>query len=172
MVLTGRDAVLLLALGTAFLRAGAPWQENEDSTVARRSCKTSRRLRLREANISSTFESPSRSDPWIAVTSTFHNRGVRAEAGKVYGLMAMNTIDAAQAMVNLEGVVAAVKGQEEVQETKFAKALATLKALARKEGTWAKRTRFIFGALTSCLAPPRKKRSRSVNAAGLNRSDE
>src|SRR5437762_14108517 len=39
----------------------------------------------------------------------------------------------AEAMHNLERVVAAVKGHEE-QESKFAKALATLKALARKEG--------------------------------------
>src|SRR5882757_5387302 len=45
----------------------------------------------------------------------------------------MTIIDAAEAMVNLERMVAAVKGQEE-QESKFAKALATLKALARKEG--------------------------------------
>jgi hypothetical protein len=39
----------------------------------------------------------------------------------------------AEAMVNLERVVAAVKAHEE-QESKFAKALTTLKALARKEG--------------------------------------
>jgi hypothetical protein len=45
----------------------------------------------------------------------------------------MKTIDAAEAMVDLEGLVAVVKGQE-VQESKFAKALAMLKALARKEG--------------------------------------
>src|SRR5437588_9803769 len=45
----------------------------------------------------------------------------------------MKTMDAAEAMVNLERVVAAVKGQE-VQESKFAKALAALKALSRKEG--------------------------------------
>src|SRR5689334_4988641 len=45
----------------------------------------------------------------------------------------MNIIDAAKAMVSLERAVAAVKGPE-VQESKFAKALATLKALARKEG--------------------------------------
>jgi len=45
----------------------------------------------------------------------------------------MKIIDAAEAMVNLERMVAAVKGQE-VQESKFANALATLKALSRKEG--------------------------------------
>ena len=45
----------------------------------------------------------------------------------------MKIIDAAEAMVNLERLVAAVKGQE-VQESKFAKALATLKTLSRKEG--------------------------------------
>src|SRR5258707_124267 len=44
----------------------------------------------------------------------------------------MTIIDAAEAMVNLERMVAAVKGQEE-QESKFAKALATLKTLSRKE---------------------------------------
>ncbi len=45
----------------------------------------------------------------------------------------MNTLDAAEAMVNLERMVAAVKGQEG-QDSKFAKALATLEALSRKEG--------------------------------------
>ena len=45
----------------------------------------------------------------------------------------MTILDAAEAMVNLERLVAAVKGQEE-QESKFAKALATLRTLARKEG--------------------------------------
>ena len=45
----------------------------------------------------------------------------------------MKIIDAAEAMVNLERMVAAVKGQEG-QESKFAKALATLKTLSRKEG--------------------------------------
>ena len=45
----------------------------------------------------------------------------------------MNIIDAAEAMVNLERMVAAVTGQE-AQESKFAKALATLQALSRKEG--------------------------------------
>ena len=45
----------------------------------------------------------------------------------------MNITAVAEAMVNLERVVAAVKGQEE-QESKFAKALETLKTLARKEG--------------------------------------
>jgi hypothetical protein len=45
----------------------------------------------------------------------------------------MNIIDAAEAMVALEGMVAAVKSHE-VQESKFAKALATLQALSRKEG--------------------------------------
>src|SRR6266567_9107829 len=44
----------------------------------------------------------------------------------------MNTIGAAEAMVNLERLVAAVKGRE-AQESKFAKALATLETLARKE---------------------------------------
>src|SRR5258707_10911105 len=44
----------------------------------------------------------------------------------------MTIIDAAEAMVNLERMVAAVKGQEE-QESKFAKALATLQTLSRKE---------------------------------------
>ena len=42
----------------------------------------------------------------------------------------MKIVDAADAMANLERVVAAVKGQE-VQESKFAKALATLKTLSR-----------------------------------------
>jgi hypothetical protein len=45
----------------------------------------------------------------------------------------MNIIDAAEAMVNLERTVAAVKGQD-AQESKFAKALATLEVLSRKEG--------------------------------------
>ncbi len=45
----------------------------------------------------------------------------------------MKIIDAAEAMVNLERMVAAVEGQA-VPESKFAKALATLQALARKEG--------------------------------------
>jgi hypothetical protein len=45
----------------------------------------------------------------------------------------MNTIGVAEAMVNLERLVAAVKGQEG-QESKFAKALATLETLSRKEG--------------------------------------
>src|SRR5438445_7014271 len=45
----------------------------------------------------------------------------------------MNIIDAARAMVHLERIVAVVKGQE-AQESKFAKALATLKTLSRKEG--------------------------------------
>jgi hypothetical protein len=45
----------------------------------------------------------------------------------------MNTIKAAEAMLNLERVVAAVKGQEG-QDSNFAKALAALKALSRKEG--------------------------------------
>src|SRR5438105_315967 len=45
----------------------------------------------------------------------------------------MNTIDAAEAMASLERVIAAVKDQE-AQESKFAKALATLKALSLKEG--------------------------------------
>src|SRR5271167_1733109 len=42
-------------------------------------------------------------------------------------------IDTAEVMVNLERMVAAVKGQE-AQESKFARALATLKTLSRKEG--------------------------------------
>ena len=45
----------------------------------------------------------------------------------------MNILDAAEAMLALERTVAAVKG-DEVQESKFASALATLQALARKEG--------------------------------------
>src|SRR2546421_949214 len=45
----------------------------------------------------------------------------------------MRTIAAAEAMATLERTVAAVKGQE-AQESKFAKALATLQALSRKEG--------------------------------------
>src|ERR1700723_2468832 len=45
----------------------------------------------------------------------------------------MNIINAAEAMVTLERVVAAVKG-DEVRESKFAKALATLETLSRKEG--------------------------------------
>src|SRR6266850_1863923 len=47
--------------------------------------------------------------------------------------MAMTIIDAAEAMVNLESVVAVVKGQD-MQESKFAKAMAALQALSRKEG--------------------------------------
>jgi hypothetical protein len=42
-------------------------------------------------------------------------------------------VDAAEALVSLEEVVAAVKSQKE-QGSKFAKALATLKTLSRKEG--------------------------------------
>src|SRR5580704_5139872 len=45
----------------------------------------------------------------------------------------MKIIDAAEAMVDLERMVAAVKGQD-IQESRFAKALATLQDLARKEG--------------------------------------
>ena len=45
----------------------------------------------------------------------------------------MKIIDPAQAMVQLERIVAAVKGQE-AKQSKFAKALATLKTLSRKEG--------------------------------------
>ena len=45
----------------------------------------------------------------------------------------MNILDAAEALVALEGMVAVVKGHD-VQESKFAKALATLQSLARKEG--------------------------------------
>src|SRR6266446_8227658 len=45
----------------------------------------------------------------------------------------MNIIDAAEAMATLDRTVAAVKGHE-VQESKFARALATLNALSRKEG--------------------------------------
>src|ERR1700757_1375550 len=45
----------------------------------------------------------------------------------------MNTSGATEAMVNLERMVAAVKGQEG-PGSKFAKALATLEALSRKEG--------------------------------------
>jgi hypothetical protein len=47
--------------------------------------------------------------------------------------VATKTTDAAEAMVNLERLVAAVKGQEE-QKSKFTKALATLQTLSRKEG--------------------------------------
>src|SRR6266851_3205761 len=45
----------------------------------------------------------------------------------------MRILDAAEALVSLERVVAAVKGRDE-QESKFAKALATLRTLSRKEG--------------------------------------
>ena len=45
----------------------------------------------------------------------------------------MPITDAAEALVNLERVVAAVKG-EETSESKFAKALAILQALSHKEG--------------------------------------
>src|SRR4051795_7234948 len=45
----------------------------------------------------------------------------------------MDTLAATEALLNLERLVAAVKGQE-AQESKFAKALATLQALSRKEG--------------------------------------
>jgi hypothetical protein len=45
----------------------------------------------------------------------------------------MNTIEAAEAMVSIEGIIAAVKGQD-AQESRFAKALAALEALSRKEG--------------------------------------
>src|SRR5947209_3032598 len=45
----------------------------------------------------------------------------------------MTLIDSAEAMVNLERMVAAVKGQE-TRESKFAKALAMLQTLSRKEG--------------------------------------
>ena len=48
--------------------------------------------------------------------------------------MATTIVDAAEAMVKLERVVAAVKGRE-MQESKFTKALATLENLARKEDT-------------------------------------
>jgi hypothetical protein len=45
----------------------------------------------------------------------------------------MTITDAAEAMVSLERIVAAVKGHEG-QDSKFARALATLQTLARKEG--------------------------------------
>jgi hypothetical protein len=45
----------------------------------------------------------------------------------------MTITDAAEVLVNLERIIAAVKG-EEPPESKFAKALTTLKALSRKEG--------------------------------------
>ena len=45
----------------------------------------------------------------------------------------MRIIDAAQAMISLERMVAAVKGRPG-QQSKFSRALATLQALARKEG--------------------------------------
>jgi hypothetical protein len=44
----------------------------------------------------------------------------------------MNTIQVTEAMVNLERLVAAVKG-EDAQESKFARALATLQELSQKE---------------------------------------
>ncbi|MFL5898623.1 MAG: hypothetical protein ACJ76D_09205 [Solirubrobacterales bacterium] len=47
--------------------------------------------------------------------------------------MVMVITDAAQALANLERIVAAVKG-DETSESKFARALATLKTLSRKEG--------------------------------------
>jgi hypothetical protein len=47
--------------------------------------------------------------------------------------MIMTITDAAEALVNLERVIAAVKG-EETSKSNFAKALATLGALSRKEG--------------------------------------
>src|SRR6202049_5119984 len=46
----------------------------------------------------------------------------------------MKITDAAEAMLNLERMVAAVRGQEE-QESKFAKAFAALRTLSRKEGS-------------------------------------
>src|SRR5256714_12594166 len=45
----------------------------------------------------------------------------------------MTIIDAAEGMVNLERLVAVVKGQE-TRESNFARALATLQTLSRKEG--------------------------------------
>src|SRR5438552_10399286 len=45
----------------------------------------------------------------------------------------MNAVDIADAMVNLERTVAAVKGRD-ARESKFAKALSALKILSRKEG--------------------------------------
>jgi hypothetical protein len=45
----------------------------------------------------------------------------------------MRILDAAEALVSLERVVAAVQGRDE-GESKFAKALATLRTLSRKEG--------------------------------------
>jgi hypothetical protein len=45
----------------------------------------------------------------------------------------MTISDAAEALVNLERMVAAAKG-DETSESKFARALATLQALSRKEG--------------------------------------
>jgi hypothetical protein len=47
--------------------------------------------------------------------------------------MATTILDAAEAMATLEGMVAAVKGQE-ASESKFAKALVALETLSRKEG--------------------------------------
>ena len=52
---------------------------------------------------------------------------------KIGWIAIMNTMNVANAMVNLERMVAAVKGRD-AQESKFAKALATLKVLSRKEG--------------------------------------
>jgi hypothetical protein len=69
--------------------------------------------------------------------ATRHRRGtIRQEAATIITgavSVAMKIIDAAETLVNLERMVAAVKGQEG-QESKFAKALATLKILSRKEG--------------------------------------
>ena len=45
----------------------------------------------------------------------------------------MTITDATEAMMNLERVIAAVTG-EDTSGSKFAKALATLQALSRKEG--------------------------------------
>src|SRR5262245_2191695 len=47
--------------------------------------------------------------------------------------MATNLLEAADALVNLERMVAAVKGKE-TPDSKFGKALAALDILARKEG--------------------------------------
>src|SRR5262245_40279069 len=50
-----------------------------------------------------------------------------------YGSASMKIIDAADALLTLERLVAAVKGNE-IQESKFGRALTTLEKLSRKEG--------------------------------------
>jgi len=59
----------------------------------------------------------------------------------------MKITDAAEALLNLERMVAVVKGHEG-QESKFAKALATLKALSRR----------VADAMPAPAVPPDKVR--------------